>query len=205
MNVNTVSWEGRLLDMAVAGIGSAPHAPDHHVTTQELIRAYAHCSAITNAHSRTFYLASGLLPPQKRDGARALYAFCRTADDLVDRQAEHTTADARAALTEWRRHATDVSRPPDDGLLLAWAHTQATYNIPGLYAEQLIDGVSRDLDQDRYATFADLSTYCYGVASTVGLMAMHIIGFSSIEAIPYAVKLGIALQLTNILRDLAQD
>jgi phytoene synthase len=88
---------------------------------------------------------------------------------------------------------------------LAWADAQACYSIPRGYADQLIDGIRRDLRQNRYQSFAELTEYCYGVASTVGLMAMHIIGFRGAEALPYAVKLGIALQLTNILRDVGED
>jgi phytoene synthase len=88
---------------------------------------------------------------------------------------------------------------------LAWADTRATYSIPQRYAEQLLDGVASDLTKTRYANFTELTNYCYNVASTVGLMAMHIIGYESDEAIPYAVKLGVALQLTNILRDVAED
>jgi phytoene synthase len=88
---------------------------------------------------------------------------------------------------------------------VAWTDTRTRYGIPQRYAEQLIDGLARDLHQTRYTTFPDLATYAYGVASTVGLMSMHITGFSGPEAIPYAVKLGVALQLTNILRDVGED
>jgi phytoene synthase len=88
---------------------------------------------------------------------------------------------------------------------LAWADARQRYQIPARYAEQLVEGVSRDLDQDRYETFTDLATYSYGVASTVGLMSMHIIGFTNPDAIPYAIKLGLALQMTNILRDVGED
>ena len=88
---------------------------------------------------------------------------------------------------------------------MAWIDTYRRFQIPRRYAEQLIDGVARDLKPVRYRTFEDLASYCYAVASTVGLMAMHIIGFSGPEAIPYAVKLGVALQLTNILRDIGED
>ncbi len=95
--------------------------------------------------------------------------------------------------------------PPDDLVALAWADTRLRYRIPQRYAEQLIEGVGRDLHQQSYRTFEDLTTYAYGVASTVGLMSMHIIGFAGEQAIPYAIKLGIALQLTNILRDIGED
>jgi phytoene synthase len=88
---------------------------------------------------------------------------------------------------------------------VAWAHARQQYRVPSRYAEQLIDGVARDLAQTRYQTFAELASYCYGVASTVGLMSMHIVGFAGDEAIPYAIKLGVALQMTNILRDVGDD
>ena len=90
-------------------------------------------------------------------------------------------------------------------VLLAWAKARATFRIPSRYAEQLIDGVARDLATTRYATFGELAEYCYGVASTVGLMSMHIIGFAGPQALPYAIKMGVALQLTNILRDVGED
>jgi phytoene synthase len=95
--------------------------------------------------------------------------------------------------------------PTDDLVALAWADTRRRYKVPPRYAEQLIDGVARDLRQTRYQTFEDLAAYSYGVASTVGLMSMHIIGFSGPEAVPYAIKLGVALQITNILRDIGED
>ncbi len=95
--------------------------------------------------------------------------------------------------------------PKHDLVAIAWADARANYNIPQRYAEQLIDGVARDLYQARYDTFEELTTYCYGVASTVGLMSMHITGYKGEEAVRYAVKLGVALQLTNILRDVAED
>jgi phytoene synthase len=87
----------------------------------------------------------------------------------------------------------------------AWADTRSRYHIPQLYVEQLLDGVAFDLTQTRYNTFTELANYCYGVACTVGLMSMHIIGFSGVAAIPYAIRLGVALQLTNILRDIGED
>jgi phytoene synthase len=123
-------------------------------------------------------------------------------DDLVD------AADGDDRLTRleaWRRLVLQPHPPADAPVALAWADTRARFNVPQGYVEQLIDGVARDLTQTRYQTFDDLAGYSYGVASTVGLMAMHIIGFAGAAAIPYAVKLGVALQLTNILRDVGED
>ncbi len=168
---------------------------------QALERAYAHCDAMTRSNSRSFYLASGLVPAEKRRALRALYSFCRATDDIVDRPNEG----AEAALARWRRRAMSSDPAKDDPVALAWTDTRLRYRIPSRYAEQLIDGVARDLRQTRYATFEELALYAYGVASTVGLMSMHILGFSGEEAIPYAVKLGVALQITNILRDVGED
>jgi phytoene synthase len=99
-----------------------------------------------------------------------------------------------------------AEHPSQESLVaLAWADARARFHLPRAYAKQLIDGCERDIAQTRYESFADLAEYAYGVASTVGLMAMHIVGFSGEEALPYALKLGIALQITNILRDVAED
>ena len=163
--------------------------------------AYTYCAQLTRASSRTFYLASRLLPGGKRQAVRALYAFCRATDDMIDQMA---LDDAPRLLDDWKAR---VEGPPNayDPIPLAWADTRARYRIPHGYEAQLIEGIARDLRQRRYATFAELAEYCYGVASTVGLMVMHIVNFQSEDALPYAVKLGIALQLTNILRDVAVD
>lgn len=90
-------------------------------------------------------------------------------------------------------------------MAVAWEDTRFRYHIPWRYAEQLIEGVGRDMYQNRYRTFEELAAYAYGVASTVGLMSMHIIGFAGEQAIPSAIELGVALQLTNILRDIEED
>jgi 15-cis-phytoene synthase len=108
-------------------------------------------------------------------------------------------------LNAWRRTALAPAPPASDLVAVAWADTRARYSIPLRYAQQLIEGVGRDLCRRRYRTFEDVAAYAYGVASTVGLMSMHIIGFSGERAIPYAIALGVALQLTNILRDVGED
>ncbi|HRE47138.1 MAG TPA: squalene/phytoene synthase family protein [Aggregatilineales bacterium] len=202
--MTTQAWEQSLLRRAWDAAASLPR-PVSHADDALLQRAYHHCERMTAAYSRTFYLASGFLPPRKRRAVRALYAFCRVTDNLVD-ESEGLTA--RAALESWRGVLTAPHPTGDEpqGLVaLAWGDTQAHFHIPTGYALQLIEGVARDLTQTRYTTFADLADYAYGVASTVGLMAMHIIGFAGEATIPYAVKLGVALQLTNILRDVGED
>ncbi|HHW88110.1 MAG TPA: squalene/phytoene synthase family protein [Chloroflexi bacterium] len=195
------AWERTLLDLA----HEAAHneLPANEVAFDQLLleQAYQQCEAITAINSRSFHLASQLLPPEKRRAARALYAFCRVSDDIVDR----AQGDAQEQLATWRRRATAAHPPQGDLVAIAWADARLRFNVPLRYVEQLIDGVARDFQPVHYATFEELAAYCYGVASTVGLMSMHIIGFAGQAAIPYAIKLGVALQMTNILRDVGED
>lgn len=202
MTLTTYAWERPLLNLAYEAdpqhlAGEMLFQQDH----QLLESSHDHCQELTRFHSRSFYMASQLLGPAKRRAVRALYAFCRMTDDIVDFPED----DGLPTLDQWREHALTWHPPTDDAIAVAWADARAQYHIPRRYAEQLMEGVARDLHQNRYETFSDLATYCYGVASTVGLMSMHIIGFESEKAIPYAIKLGVALQLTNILRDVAED
>ncbi len=195
------TWEHRLLDWAHEGFES--HAAHEQPLPAETLlgQAYQYCTALTRVHSRTFFLASSLLPAERRPAVRALYAFCRVTDNVVDQAG----SGAAERLEAWRGRALAPAAAGDDPVALAWIDARLRYGIPRRYAEQLIEGVGRDLEPARYASFEDLAAYCYGVASTVGLMAMHIIGFAGPEALPYAVKLGVALQLTNILRDVGED
>ncbi len=198
----SAAWEAMLLDWAYAPLAQRPTSRARPANDDALQEAYQLCTEITRENSRTFYLASGLLPPDKRRAARALYAFCRVTDNLVDTP---QSEDRRSALERWRALAMDDAPPCDEPVALAWADARAHFHIPAGYAQQLIDGVAQDLDKTRYASFAELAAYSYGVASTVGLMAMHIIGYQGEVAIPYAIKLGVALQVTNILRDVGED
>jgi phytoene synthase len=196
------NWESALLLLAHEGQSSAAHPLPELVEDQKLLeRADAYCDSLTASHSRTFYLATQFLPGSKRKAVRALYAFCRTSDDLVDCPEN----DGNDNWTTWRQQAISTAPPSQDLVAVAWADARLRYRIPIHYAEQLLDGVGRDRCQKRYSTFDDLASYAYSVASTVGLMSMHIIGFSGKEAIPYAIRLGVALQITNILRDVGED
>ncbi len=194
-------WERRLTEEALAVLADNAATPIVEIDPRPLDQAHRKCAEITARSSRTFYLASGLLPPGKRRAMRALYAFCRSTDDIVDR----CGADAPDALERWKRLALGAFPPPDELVAVAWAQARRRYGIPQAYAERLVRGVAQDLAKARYADFDELVEYCYGVASTVGLMAMHIVGFDGPAAVPYAIRLGVALQLTNILRDVAED
>lgn len=197
------SWEQHLLDLAHSALSATRQSlePGDRMKNLMLDQAFRLCAAITARHSRSFFLASSLLPADKRGAMRVLYAFCRTADDLVDETVDHSAA----RLQELRSGIAGQHAAASDYVLAAWSAVQARYQIPFCLAEQLLDGVERDLVQWRYRSFDELSIYCYGVASTVGLMSMHITGYSNPLAIPYAIKLGVALQLTNILRDVGED
>jgi phytoene synthase len=202
MNLPPYDWEKPLLEAAYEAEHSpAPEPTQGALEDADLQVAYAHCQALTSVHSRSFSLASKLLPRKKRSAVHALYAFCRTVDDLVDEPGENT----ESFLEAWRKPEQMANRPGADPVALAWIDARARFEIPHGYAEQLIEGVARDLRQTRYNTFEELAAYCYGVASTVGFMSMHIVGFRHEAAIPYALRMGIALQLTNILRDVQED
>ncbi|PLS78377.1 MAG: squalene synthase [Chloroflexi bacterium] len=161
--------------------------------------AYATCRAITREHSKSFFLASRLLPPAKRLAMEALYAFCRTSDDTVD-----ISDNAGPALAHWVAQINLAVPPADQPVLLAWNDTCERYQLPCELANELLAGVAMDLSIQRYETFAELWVYCYRVASVVGLLSMRIIGHQP-GAEAYAIRLGIALQLTNILRDIGED
>jgi len=211
MQLQTHTWERALLSLAHEAHQAEPPSRHtvhhrHDVDTTTLARAYDYCESVIALHSKSFLLASALLPQEKRRAVRALYAFCRVTDDIVDRSTvDRGSTDRRSELEEWRRRILVHHPPADDLVAIAWADARLRYHVPVRYAEQLIDGVARDLTQSRYQSFAELAAYCYGVASTVGLMSMHVIGYAGVHAIPYAIKLGVALQLTNILRDVGED
>ncbi len=197
------NWENHLIALA----GNLPHPSTRPFFSYwagdiELQKAYKHAETVTAEHSKSFHFASALLPEEKRSAVRALYAFCRTVDDIVD---ESTDDERETRLEYWRRMIDTGSFADHDLTAAAWGDTLTRYHIPRHYAHQLIDGVHRDLFQSRYQTFEELATYCYGVASTVGLMSMYIVGFKNNTAVPYAIKLGVALQMTNILRDVGED
>jgi phytoene synthase len=171
-----------------------------------------HCARIARTHARTFALASRLLPPVKRRAAFALYAFCRLADDLVDDQDRGADPGAAGAAVERLRERLDraLGGAPDGPVFreLAWA--TAEFGVPAAPLRGLVDGVARDLAVSRYETWPELASYCAGVASTVGEMCAHVFGIPGDaevreRALGHARTLGVAMQLTNILRDVGED
>lgn len=202
-------WEENLHSMALKAFEHHHEADSHNHTTDPLLQqAYQHCQDITRENSKTFYMASSLLPSEKRRSIRALYAFCRVADDIVDYGGQNSEIPLKTWESQTLHLNQDHHQEKTDGktlVALAWCDTRKRHSVPTVYAEQLIHGVGHDLHKTRYASFNELAAYCYGVACTVGLMSMHITGYTGPEAIPYAIRLGVALQLTNILRDIGED
>ena len=170
----------------------------------DLANSYARCRAIAREHARSFYLASRFLDFERRRAIWAIYAFCRTADDIVDGAG---TADARmSALDAWERGLIDAYRGvARDPIFAALADAAERFGIPIAPALDLLRGARMDVVPQTYATYAELREYCYLVASTVGLLTIPVLGALNDDAGDYGVTLGLAMQLTNILRDVGED
>lgn len=170
--------------------------------------AYQYCHRITKRGSKTFYFGSLLLPYHKRRAMWAFYSFCRYTDDLVDNAPTLSAQQLTQKLAQWETEAKaafDGRVRSEMHYMLAWSHSVASFQIPSAPPLELLEGCRMDLNKRRYANFEELRLYCYRVASTVGLVASEIIGYDDPVALNYAVDLGIAMQLTNILRDVGED
>ena len=170
-----------------------------------LVQSYSYCRRITRAAARNFYFAIFLLPRHKRDALCALYAFMRHADDISDTPGEAPAKLERMAA--WRATLGRVLTGEYSGnpAMPAFHNAVSRYNIPTRYLHDLISGTEMDLRIASYTTFEMLRGYCYRVAGTVGLCCTHVFGFRDPRALELAEKLGIAFQLTNILRDVRAD
>jgi phytoene synthase len=164
-------------------------------------RSYGYCERLARREAANFYPAFLLLPAPQRRAMCALYAFMRVTDDQAD-----DPGPAAERLAAWRGATREaIAGRFSHPLHPAFHDTVQRYQIPVAYLEAVLDGVGMDLHPVRFATFAELYPYCYRVASAVGLACIYIWGFTAAEARDYAEKAGIAFQLTNILRDLAED
>jgi phytoene synthase len=166
--------------------------------------SYRFCESIARSRARNFYYSFVLLSPPQRRAMCAIYAFMRYCDDLSD---DLALSDRAGTIGKWR---TDLHRAllgdlPDNPLWPAFQDAVQRYSIPHSYFDEMIEGVSSDLEPRKIQTFDDLYHYCYLVASVVGLTIIHIFGFESPDALKLAEKCGIAFQLTNILRDVRED
>ena len=173
--------------------------------------SYQHCHQIARAARSNFYYAFYLLAKPKRDGLAALYAFMRLVDDVADKGDDLVVK--QRGLAKWRA-ALDEAATGDGPstsvtgaveVLPALVDTMRRFNMPARYLHDLISGAEMDLTVKSYSTFDRLREYCYRVAGTVGLTCTHVFGFSDPRALDLAEKLGLAFQLTNIIRDVRED
>ena len=152
----------------------------------------------------SFYYSFLFLPPDKRRAITALYAFCREVDDVVDECSDANVA--RTTLNWWRGQVTEIySGKPQHPVALALVPVVKQFNLAQEHLLEIIDGMEMDIDQPRYPDFKSLQLYCYRVASVVGLLSVEIFGYSDRRTLKYAHDLGIAFQLTNIIRDVGED
>jgi len=163
-----------------------------------------YCQERTARSGSSFYYSFLFLPSERRRAIMAFYAFCREVDDVVDETSD--SAVAAVKLNWWRQEVERIAEgqpehPVGQALQAAGKH----FNIPKEFLLEIIDGMEMDLTQSRYLDFKSLQLYCYRVASVVGLIAAEIFGYQDRQTQKYAHDLGIAFQLTNIIRDIGED
>jgi 15-cis-phytoene synthase len=174
---------------------------------EQLQAAYAHCAAVAARHGKSYHLATRLLTPDRRPAVHALYAAARTADDLVDLPG----ADPAGDLADWSRAALAELEAgwSDDPVRLALVDTYRRYDIPVEHLVDFLAAMTSDLDVDSYPDMTALDRYMWGSASVIGLQVLPVLGtapgVAREEAAPHAIALGEAFQLTNFLRDVAED
>jgi len=198
--------------MSMAAQLETPHLP----TESQLVLAYGVCRGITRRQARNFYYGFLVLPKPKRRALTAVYAFMRRCDDIAD-DPSLPSRDRKQKLDAWidAFHAAQAGLATDEPILLALVDAQRRFGIPVGLLDQLAFGTAMDIGEDRernaprppiqYGSFKDLEQYCYNVASVVGLVCIHIFGYTDPAARPLAERLGLAFQLTNILRDVKED
>jgi len=163
-----------------------------------------YCQQKAAKSGSSFYYSFLFLPPERRRAITALYAFCREVDDVVDEVADPVVA--RAKLAWWRQEiAAAFAGSPQHPVARALQGVVADFALPPEHFQTVIDGMAMDLDRSRYLDFAELESYCHRVAGVVGLMSAEIFGATSAATREYARDLGIAFQLTNIIRDVGED
>ena len=212
---------GRTLISSFMANSAKPQADRKAPVHVKVGESYQECHRLAKAARSNFYRAFFLLPKPKRDGIAALYAFMRLVDDVAD-EGDDLAAKQRG-LARWRAALDELLTSSEDSqgacppsaprselagaarILPALVDTIRRYRIPARYLHDLISGAEMDLTLARYSTFERLGEYCYRVAGTVGLTCTHVFGFGDPRALDYAEKLGLAFQLTNIIRDVHSD
>ncbi len=173
--------------------------------TPEVRAALDECRDIITQGSKSFSLAAKLFDPQIRDAAVFLYGWCRYCDDQVDNAGNRVELEARLKALKEKTASAFSFEAQHEPVFIALQHIVHRYGIPAHYALELIEGMAMDVRGTRYATLRELLLYCYRVAGTVGLMMSHVMGLRDESALRNAADLGIAMQLTNIARDITED
>lgn len=163
-----------------------------------------YCQQKTVQSGSSFYYSFLFLPPERRRAITALYAFCREVDDTVDETSDGSVA--RIKLAWWRKEVSSMyGGTPTHPVMLALQPHLAVYDLKEEHLLAIIDGMEMDLDQSRYLDYAGLRKYCWHVAGVVGILSASIFGVTDPRTLEYAEKLGLAFQLTNIIRDVGED
>ena len=163
-----------------------------------------YCQQKTVQSGSSFYYSFLFLPPERRRAITAMYAFCREVDDTVDDCTDRSIA--RIKLAWWRTEVASMyGGAPTHPVMLALQPHLALYNLEQKHLQAIIDGMEMDLDQTRYLDYPAMQRYCWHVASVVGILSASIFGVTNPKTLEYAEKLGLAFQLTNIIRDVGED
>lgn len=183
---------------------STAEKPQSEQSQWDVDEAYEACAQITRDASTNFYYAFLTLPEEKRRAIYATYAFCRLCDDIVDDP--ERPDDPATELSQVRNRLSDAYSGSESGAIwTALADSQKRFGIGQSHYAAVIEGCEMDLTKSRYQTFDDLVDYCKKVASAVGLVCIEVCGYEDQNAVQHAVDLGIAMQLTNVIRDVAED
>jgi len=221
MQFNSVGKEFDKVDTSEQHCSVSDHATSQNQQKIEAIQlnpgevheSYEYCRVVSKRHAKTFYFATQFLPKSKRKSVYAVYALCRYVDDLVDRAEDKLSRQTLTKekiiflINKWKTdlEACYKGELINNPIMIAWLDTLKSYHIPMALPFELIEGVCMDLKFKSFETFDELYVYCYKVASVVGLMTSEIFGYKNKAALDYAIKLGIGMQLTNILRDVGED
>ncbi|MGI4720834.1 MAG: presqualene diphosphate synthase HpnD [Janthinobacterium lividum] len=163
-----------------------------------------YCQQKTAQSGSSFYYSFLFLPPERRRAITALYAFCREVDDTVDETSDGSVA--RIKLAWWRTEVSNMYKgTPTHPVTQALQSHVAAYKLEEQHLQAIVDGMEMDLDQSRYLDYAGLQKYCWRVAGVVGILSASIFGYTNPQTLAYAEKLGLAFQLTNIIRDVGDD
>jgi 15-cis-phytoene synthase len=165
---------------------------------------HQYCQQKAAASGSSFYYSFLFLPPERRRAITALYAFCREVDDVVDECTEEAVAHMKLAW--WRKEISAAYHgTPQHPVARALADVAARFSLPEELLNEIIDGMQMDLERNRYPDFDALRLYCHRVAGVVGLLSAEIFGYADKRTLAYAADLGLAFQLTNIIRDVGED